>query len=54
MIIAIEPILNTGRDGIVVAEDDWTLETVDGSRGAHFEHTILITDKDPEIITKIY
>lgn len=53
MIIAIEPILNTGRDGIVVAEDDWTLETVDGSRGAHFEHTILITDKDPEIITKI-
>ncbi len=53
MIIAIEPMLNIGKDGILVAEDDWTVKTSDGSRSAHFEHTILITEDDPEIITKI-
>lgn len=51
MVIAIEPMLNIGKDGIIVMPDDWTIKTSDGSRSAHFEHTILITDGDPEILT---
>lgn len=53
MIIAIEPMLNIGKDGIVSASDGWTIKTADGSRSAHFEHTILITEGDAEILTKI-
>ena len=53
MIIAIEPMLNIGKDNIVVDSDGWTIKTADGSRSAHFEHTILITEGDAEIITKI-
>ncbi len=53
MIIAIEPILNNGKDGIMVSNDGWTIKTTDQSRSAHFEHTILITESEPEIITKI-
>ena len=52
MIIAIEPMLNIGKDGITVADDDWTIKTADGSRSAHFEHSILITEGDAEILTK--
>lgn len=53
MIIAIEPMLNMGSDYITVADDEWTIKTADGSRSAHFEHTILITEGDAEILTKI-
>lgn len=53
MIIAIEPMLNMGGSGIVNAKDDWTIKTADGSRSAHFEHTILITEDDAEILTMI-
>lgn len=53
MIIAIEPMLNIGKDDIVSASDGWTIKTADGSRSAHFEHTILITEGDAEILTKI-
>lgn len=53
MIIAIEPMLNIGRENIVVDSDLWTIKTLDGSRSAHFEHTILITDGEPEILTMI-
>jgi len=52
MIIAIEPMLNIGKDGITVANDDWTIKTADGSHSAHFEHSILITEGDAEILTK--
>ncbi|NVN96857.1 type I methionyl aminopeptidase [Candidatus Nomurabacteria bacterium] len=52
MIIAIEPMLNIGKDHIVSADDDWTIKTADGSRSAHFEHTILITEGDAEVLTK--
>ena len=52
MIIAIEPMLNMGSDYIVSADDGWTIKTADGSRSAHFEHTILITEGDAEILTK--
>ena len=53
MIIAIEPMLNIGRDDIVVEADDWTIKTADGSHSAHFEHTILITEGDAEILTVV-
>ena len=52
MIIAIEPMLNIGKDYIVNSDDNWTIKTADGSRSAHFEHTILITEGDAEILTK--
>lgn len=52
MIIAIEPMLNIGKDHIVSANDNWTIKTADGSRSAHFEHTILITESDAEILTR--
>ncbi|MFA6355277.1 MAG: type I methionyl aminopeptidase [Candidatus Paceibacterota bacterium] len=53
MIIAIEPMLNIGKDHIISANDDWTIKTADGSHSAHFEHTILITEGDAEILTMI-
>ncbi len=53
MIVAIEPMLNIGRDNIVSADDEWTIKTADGKRSAHFEHTILITEGDAEILTLI-
>lgn len=53
MIIAIEPMLNMGSAHIVTADDDWTIKTADGSKSAHFEHTILITEGEAEILTKI-
>jgi len=53
MIIAIEPMLNLGRADIACASDGWMIKTADGSRSAHFEHTILITKSDAEILTVI-
>jgi len=52
MIVAIEPMLNLGKDYIVTAPDDWTIKTADGLHSAHFEHTILITNGEAEILTK--
>lgn len=53
MVIAIEPMLNVGAKDIFMEKDDWTYKTLDGSRSAHFEHTVLITSGEPEILTKI-
>jgi methionyl aminopeptidase len=53
MVIAIEPMFNEGDGAIVVGQDGWTIRTKDGSRSAHFEHTILITEGAPEILTKV-
>ena len=53
MTIAIEPMINTGKYNVVQADDGWTILTEDGSPSAHFEHSILITDNKPEILTKI-
>lgn len=52
MVIAIEPMLNLGTEKIIF-EDDYTVKTKDGKRSAHFEHTILITDGAPEILTSL-
>lgn len=51
MVIAIEPMLTSGSAKIYVSDDGYTVKTADGSRAAHFEHTILITEGEPEILT---
>ena len=53
MVIAIEPMLNTGTKNVILDKDGYTFRTADGKRSAHFEHTILITDGEPEIFTQI-
>lgn len=53
MVVAIEPMLNVGTDDIIFDDDGYTVRTADGKKSAHFEHTILITDKEPEILTEI-
>lgn len=52
MTMAIEPMLNLGDKATRVLDDDWTVVTADGSWSAHFEHTVLITEGEPEILTK--
>lgn len=49
-LIAVEPIVCTGKDGIKEADDNWTINTKDGSLSAHFEHTILILEDGCEVI----
>jgi len=51
MTIAIEPMVSTGKWQIKVLKDGWTAVTKDGSPAGHFEHTILITNGKPEILT---
>ncbi len=51
MVIAIEPMVNVGRPNIKYAKDGYTILTTDGSRSAHFEHTIAITEKGNIILT---
>lgn len=53
MTIAIEPMATLGTDDVFVAADGWTILTRDGSRAAHFEHTILITEERAEVITTL-
>ncbi|HEV7702176.1 MAG TPA: type I methionyl aminopeptidase [Candidatus Paceibacterota bacterium] len=53
MVIAIEPMLNNGTKHVTLDKDGYTFHTDDGKRSAHFEHTILITDGEPELLTKI-
>jgi methionyl aminopeptidase len=49
--LAIEPMLNEGGADTEVLEDGWTVVTRDGSRSAHFEHTVAITSEGPEVLT---
>ncbi|MEX0932375.1 MAG: type I methionyl aminopeptidase [Parcubacteria group bacterium] len=51
MVIAIEPMVNVRRAGIKVSKDGYTISTKDGSRSAHFEHTVAITEKGNIILT---
>ncbi len=53
MVIAIEPMLNNGTKHVDLDRDGWTFRTADAKKSAHFEHTILITDGEPEILTKV-
>ena len=52
MVLAIEPMVNVGGPDVQVLDDDWTAVTVDGTLSAHFEHTILVTDEGPEVLTR--
>lgn len=52
MTIAIEPMVNVGGYEVLVGPDNWTVVTRDGSYSAHFEHTVAITSKGPEILTR--
>ena len=51
MTIAIEPMLNLGTSETEVLDDNWTVVTADGALSAHFEHTVAITDRGPEVLT---
>ena len=51
MTIALEPMVNAGRAGVVVLPDGWTVKTADGKLSAHYENSILITDGEPELLT---
>ena len=51
MTLAIEPMVNAGRPAVKILKDGWTVVTQDGSLSAHFEHTVLITGGEPEILT---
>ena len=51
MTLAIEPMVNIGQPTVKILNDGWTVVTQDGSLSAHFEHTVLITEGEPEILT---
>lgn len=53
MAIAIEPMFNLGGDAVETLPDGWTVVTKDGSLSAHFEHTLVITEKGPEVLTEV-
>jgi len=52
MTLALEPMVNIGDWRTRVGDNQWTVLTADGSLSAHFEHTIAITDGEPEVLTK--
>ena len=51
MTLAIEPMINSGTASVKLLDDGWTVCTADGMPSAHFEHTVLITKEEPEILT---
>lgn len=53
MIVALEPMINLGTKNVTIDDDDWTFRTADRKNSAHFENTILITEGEAEILTKI-
>ena len=52
MTLAIEPMINMGTAAVKWLDDDWTVVTADGSLSAHYENTVLITEGEPEILSK--
>ena len=51
LVLAIEPMVNLGSKNIVQENDGWTIRTKDNKPSAHFEHTIVVRDNEPEILT---
>ncbi len=51
MVLAIEPMVNEGIEQVQVDEDGWTVRTADGKMSAHFEHTVVVTETEPLILT---
>lgn len=52
MVIAVEPMINIGTYEVYWLDDDWTVVTADGEYSAHYENTVLITEGEPEILSK--
>ena len=53
MVLAIEPMVNMGSPDVVIKDDGWTAVTRDGSRSAHFEHSVAVTDKGPYVLSQL-
>ena len=53
MVLAIEPMVAVGRPDVRMLDDEWTAVTADGSLSAHFEHTVLVTEDAPEVLTRV-
>ncbi len=53
MVIAIEPMVNAGRADVMLKSDGWTAVTKDGSLSAHFEHSVAITQKGPQVLSRL-
>lgn len=53
MVLAIEPMVNVGSYPVRILPDGWTVVTEDGSLSAHFEHSVVITENEPEILSRI-
>ncbi|MDR1432913.1 MAG: type I methionyl aminopeptidase [Puniceicoccales bacterium] len=53
MTLAIEPMFTMGSEKVFIADDGWTVKTVDGKLSVHCEHTILVTDGLPEVLTSV-
>ena len=51
MTFAIEPMINAGGPDVVIHNDEWSISTSDRSLSAHFEHTVVITEEGPQILT---
>lgn len=51
MVLAIEPMINEGTADVKLLSDDWTVVTADGKCSAHFEHSVAITEKGPDILS---
>ena len=52
LVLAIEPMVNTGTDRVRILSDGWTVVTEDRKPSAHFEHTVAVTENGPEILTR--
>jgi len=52
MVLALEPMVNEGTGAVTTDEDGYTIRTSDGKRSAHFEHTIVITERGPQVLTQ--
>jgi len=53
MVLAIEPMVNEGGFNVRTLGDDWTVVTKDGKLSAHYEHTVVITENDPILLTSL-
>ena len=52
MVLALEPMVTMGSWEVTILDDGWTAVTKDGSLAAHFEHTVVVTDGEPEVLTR--
>lgn len=53
MVFAVEPMVCEGSAEVKMLDDEWTAATADGSLSAHFEHTVLVTEDGPEVLTRV-